>query len=237
MRTSITGLSALALAMLATPALAQDEAAAPEAESPIKFTGSITAVSDYRFRGVSLSGEDPALQASLNVNHESGFYVGTWVSTLENTPTYGEAEVDLYAGWTKEIASGTTVDVAALYYWYPHGNGDSDYFEPYASISHTFGPVTAKGGIHWAPSVDATGNNDLLYYYGQLSAGIPNTPVSLTARLGNQDLGPSSYLEWAVGASITPGHGVSLGVQYVDTDIGDLPNVDAGVVFSLGWAF
>jgi len=237
MRTSITGLSALALAMLATPAFAQDVEGPPEAESDITFTGGITAVSDYRFRGISLSGEDPAIQSTLNINHSSGFYAGVWASTLEYTPAYGEAEVDLYAGWTGEIASGTTLDAAVLYYLYPEGSGNSDYFEPYASISHTLGPVTAKAGINYAPSQDATGNNDLIYYYGQLSAGIPGTPVTLTGRLGNQDLGPASYLEWAVGASVSPGRGVTLGVQYVDTDLGDLPNVDAGVVFSLGFAF
>ncbi len=243
MRTSSFKLSAAALcgaflAVSATPAFAQDadKPEVVEESGPFSITGSITAVSDYRFRGVSLSGEDFAIQPSININHESGLYVGTWVSNLEDTATYGEAEIDLYAGFTKEIASGTTIDAAVVYYYYPDGSGDSDYFEPYVSIAQTFGPITAKGGINWAPSQNATGNQDFTYLYGQLSAAIPGTPVTLTGRLGNQDLGPASYTEWMIGASMTFGK-ITAGVQYVDTDLGNLPNVDAGFLASLSYAF
>lgn len=233
MRNTFLGLSAaLALAAAATPAFAAEGGE----ESDWSITGSVTAVSDYRFRGISLSDEDPAIQPTINLNHSSGFYVGFWGSNLDDTPVYGEIEIDLYAGFTKEVAPGTTIDTAVVYYYYPDGTGASDYFEPYFSLAHTFGPVTAKGGVHWAPSQDATGNQDFVYFYGQLSAAIPNTPVSITGRLGNQDLGPSSYTEWAVGVSAAFGP-VTAGVQYVDTDLGDLPNVDAGIVFSLGFAF
>src|SRR5690606_39201560 len=139
---------------------------------------------------------------------------------------YGEIEIDLYAGWPGEVLPGATVDAAVLHYYSPDGTGASDYFEPYASISGAFGPVTAKAGIAWAPSANATGNQDFFYYYGQLSGAIPNTPVSLTGRVGRQDLGGSSYTEWAIGLSATFGP-VTAGVQYVDTDLGNLPNVDA----------
>nr|WP_089219447.1 TorF family putative porin [Sphingomonas laterariae] len=233
MRKFVMGLSALALTVAAAPAFAADEA---ESTSDWALSGGVTAVSDYRFRGISLSDEDPAIQPTLTLSHSSGFYGGTWMSNLDDTDTYGEWEIDLYAGWTGEVASGTTVDAAVVYYYYPGGHGDSDYFEPYVSVAHTFGPVTAKGGVNWAPSSDATGNEDYVYLYGQLSAAIPNTPVTLTGRLGNQDLGPSSYTEWAIGASATFG-AITAGIQYVDTDLGDLPNVDAGVVFSVGFAF
>jgi uncharacterized protein (TIGR02001 family) len=243
MRTSIlksttAALCGVVLALSSMPAFAQDgdKPAAAEETGPFTITGSITAVSDYRFRGVSLSGEDFAIQPSININHESGLYVGTWVSNLKDTDTYGEAEIDLYAGFSKEIASGTTIDAAVVYYYYPNGTGDSDYFEPYVSLAHTFGPVTAKAGVNWAPSANATGNEDFIYYYGQLSAAIPSTPITLTGRLGKQDLGPASYTEWMLGASATFGK-ITAGVQYVDTDLGNLPNVDAGFLATLSYAF
>src|SRR6187399_2249156 len=102
MLTSIRGLlAATALTgcvLAATPAFA-DETAAP---SDITISGNVQAVTDYRFRGISLSAGDFALQGSINVNHSSGLYVGTWASSLEQDPadTYGNAEVDVYAGWT-----------------------------------------------------------------------------------------------------------------------------------------
>jgi uncharacterized protein (TIGR02001 family) len=241
MRTSIKSAASAAfmLALSSVPAFAQDAPAAAEETKPITITGSITAVSDYRFRGVSLSDKDPAIQSSINVNHESGFYVGTWVSTLANTPTYGKAEIDLYAGFTKEIASGTTIDAAVLYYYYPKGTGDSDYFEPYITLSHTIGPVTAKGGVNWAPSQNATANTDFLYLFGQLSAGIPGTPVTLTGKVGNQDLGATSYWDWSLGAAATFGK-ITAGVSYVDASTKSVfaPNDSkAGVFVSLGYAF
>ena len=63
MRNSILKLAAMSVAMSAlavsAPAFAQEE----EAESgPITITGGITGVSDYRFRGVSLSDKDFAIR-------------------------------------------------------------------------------------------------------------------------------------------------------------------------------
>lgn len=233
LKSSVAG---LAVFLSATPAMADEEPA--KAESSITVTGSITAVSDYRFRGVSLSDEKIAVQPTITVSHDSGFYVGLWGSNLGKSlkPVYGDIEVDLYAGWTKEVAAGLTVDAAVVYYYYPDGTGASDYVEPYISVSKAFGPVTAKAGINWAPSQNATGNNNFTYIYGQLGVAVPGTPVTLTGRLGKQDLGPATYTEWAIGATATF-KAFTLGLQYVDTDLGNLPNVDAGLVASISFAF
>jgi uncharacterized protein (TIGR02001 family) len=239
MRTSFKNLASVAavlFALSATPAAAQE---AEESSGPITISGSITAVSDYRFRGYSLSDFDPAIQPTININHESGFYVGVWASNLADTPTYDKAELDLYAGFTKEIASGTTIDAAVLYYYYPRGSGASDYFEPYVSLSHAIGPVTAKGGVHWAPSQAATGNTDLLYLYGQLAYAIPETPVTITGKVGNQDLGASSYWDWSLGASVTADK-LTFGLTYVDADTRSVfapGDAKAGVFLSVGYAF
>ena len=151
MLTSVRGLFAATLlagcALAATPALA-DETDPP---SDVTVTGSVALVTDYRFRGISLSGGDFAVQGSVNVNHSSGFYAGAWASSLEDSPLYGSAELDVYAGWTGEVASGVTADVGLLYYVYPNGNvGDANVFEPYASITGAIGPVTAKVGVAYA---------------------------------------------------------------------------------------
>ena len=82
MRTSVSALSAailLALGLGATPAFA-DETDPP---SDFTFSGYVQGVSDYRFRGYSLSGGDPALQGTINLNHSSGFYAGAWASSLD----------------------------------------------------------------------------------------------------------------------------------------------------------
>jgi len=78
MRKSMLKFAAMSVAMSATamsaPAFAQDEAA--EASGPITISGGAAVVSDYRFRGVSLSDKDFAFQPYLTVSHESGLYAG-----------------------------------------------------------------------------------------------------------------------------------------------------------------
>src|SRR3546814_18335337 len=76
MRKSIIGLTALFLATAAVPAFAQDD------NSGITITGSAAVVSDYRFRGVSQTGEEAALQGSIGVSHSSGLYAGVWGSSI-----------------------------------------------------------------------------------------------------------------------------------------------------------
>ena len=116
MRNSILKLAAMSVALSAlavsAPAFAQEEAEA----GPITITGGITGVSDYRFRGVSLSDKDFAIQPTLTVKHESGFYVGVWGSNLaENAGD--DIEVDLYAGFSG--GEELTYDIGATYYVYP----------------------------------------------------------------------------------------------------------------------
>lgn len=247
MRTSMKGLMALALFSVSAPAFAQDTEADPP--SDITVTGGVTAVSDYRFRGISFTGEDIAVQPTITVTHSSGFYAGVWGSNIEDTPVYGEVEIDLYAGYSAEVASGTIVDVGVLYYLYPDGQsafGDSDYFEPYASIKTTIGPVTAKFGAAYAFDQSALAG-DNIYLYTDLTAGIPDTPVTLVGHLGYSDgslaLG-GSYWDWALGADVSLGSGFTAGVRYVDTDLDQLTGIPAAdtlydetVLFTLGFAF
>jgi uncharacterized protein (TIGR02001 family) len=111
------------------------------------ITGGATATTDYRFRGISQSNGDPALQGDVTIDHDSGFYVGGFVSTLSDNLRPGEIELSGYVGYTREIASGTDVDVGLQIYGYPNNESitDASYFEPFAAVRHTLGPVTAEG--------------------------------------------------------------------------------------------
>ena len=48
-----------------------------------EVSGSVTLVSDYRFRGVSLSDESPAAQFSLAYDNRSGWYAGVFGSSTQ----------------------------------------------------------------------------------------------------------------------------------------------------------
>jgi len=236
MRYSMISLGALMLAS-AAPAMAQD-ASETEPAPAITITGSVSATTDYRFRGLSQSNKDFAAQSSININHESGLYGGTWVSTLDDQtslPGYGDVEVDLYAGYTKTLDTGLGFDVGMLYYFYADApnkiggaDNDTDFFEPYASVNYTLGPVNVKVGGNYAwNGQSGLGGDDSLYLYSNVGVSVPNTPIKLLGHVGrskgslgafNLDPDDDTYLDWSLGAEVSQ-KGFTLGVSYVDTDI------------------
>lgn len=239
MRNSILKLAAMSVAMSAlavsAPAFAQEE----EAESgPITITGGITGVSDYRFRGVSLSDKDFAIQPTLTVKHESGFYVGVWGSNLaENAGE--DIEVDLYAGFSG--GDTITYDIGATYYVYP-GVSSFNYVELTGKLGTTVGPATIGGQLSYVPSQDNTGNTDNIYVATNATIALPDSPISIVGSVGLEDgafTGGSSKLDWSLGLTANVA-GFTLGASYVDTDRQStfaFKDSSAGVVFSLAYFF
>lgn len=249
MRKSILGLSAVAFAMLATPAMAQDEA---DDGLGLSITGTAGLTSDYRFRGFSQTGEDPAVQAGITVTHDSGFYVGTWASNVDFVVDGGannlNVEIDLFAGYSREITPGLTLDVGLLYYLYPAKGvvADTDFFEPYINLIGSVGPATIKAGVNYAWDQNALGDESALYFHLEPSIAIPNTPLGLNAHLGysksDSALGGTGGEVWdySVGGTLSYKN-LTFGVSYVDTDepkaVAEGAGTDAAVVFSLTAAF
>ena len=210
--------AALLLALAgATAASAQD---APAGVWDVSVD--VGVVSDYRFRGLSLSGEDPAVQASLVAAHASGWFGEVFVSSIEE---YGfgldgegaKVEVDYTLGWSGEV-NGFEVQVAASAYTYPGGT-DVDYIEFPAEIGRSVGPVTLTVGAAYAPSQTALGYEDNRYVWtsGEYALGASN--AALFASVGHEDgaYAPGGKTDWAVGGRL-PIDRVTLGISYVDSD-------------------
>ncbi len=238
MRSTIFGLSALAIAAVSAPALAEDLGGG------FTVTGGATITSDYRFRGVSQTNREPAIQGTIGISHSSGFYIGTWGSSVDSNVYAGSSqEIDLYGGWTGAVGP-VTIDAGVLYYYYPGADElvfPTDFFEPYASVKGTFGPVTAKVGVAFAPDQKPLAK-DNLYGYGELSAAIPNTPFTLKGHVGytqNGFAGGPDYTDWSLGVDATY-KSLTLNVSYVDTDLSKAlygHNIEAGPTVSLSVAF
>lgn len=241
MRKSIFKLAAVSVAMSAlavsAPAFAQEEAA-EEAAGPITLTGGVAVVSDYRFRGVSLSDKDFAVQPYLTVKHESGLYAGVWGSNLaENAGD--DVEVDLYAGFAggEEI----TYDIGATYYLYP-GVSSFNYLELTGKVGSTVGPATVGLQLSYVPSQDNTGNSDNVYFGTNAAIAIPNTPVSVVGSMGIEDgafTAGDEKVDWSLGLTANVS-GFTIGASYVDTNrksVFAFKDSTAGVVFSLSYGF
>ncbi|MFD1033788.1 TorF family putative porin [Sphingomonas hankookensis] len=234
--------AAILAATTAMPAFAQDTAP-PE---PITISGSASVASDYRFRGVSQSDKNVAVQGGITIAHESGVYIGTWGSNLAGWGTFGGAnlELDLIAGYKKTFGTAT-VDAGVTWYTYPGGADETDVVEFYGKLSGTAGPATLTAGAFYAPKqtslsrafasatplvVGSGKRDDNIYLSGDAAGAVPNTPLTLKAHIGYSDgnpgLGPNgtslaptgSYWDWSVGTDFTYKN-LTLGVAYVDTDI------------------
>ncbi len=87
----LTAAVALAMATMGT-GLAQAADAAPEAKPDNEISYNAALASDYRYRGISQSRLDPALQGGADFS-AGGFYIGTWASTIK---------------WIKDIPGGNS---------------------------------------------------------------------------------------------------------------------------------
>lgn len=206
----VLGTSAFAFAM---PALAADEM--------VSMSANVALVSDYRFRGVSLSNEDPAIQGGFDFGYQ-GFYVGTWSSSIEQF-NGSEQEVDLYGGWGSDLGdTGLNFDAGFLYYVYPGGTG-TNYYELHATLGGSVQMVDWSLGVNYNPSQSNLGDTDDTYIHGDLSYTIPDSPVYVGASAGYED-GALSFggnkWDWSLKLGVTYQQW-DISVAYVDTNKGD----------------
>lgn len=138
--------AAFTLAILSSnPVWAQE---APVAEEVHQISYNVALTNEYRYRGLAQSRFDPALQGGIDYVHApSGFYVGTWMSTIkwiEDSGGSGNLEVDLYAGKRGQLSELISYDVGGLFYGYP-SNGlptNANTFELYGQLG--IGPAYVK---------------------------------------------------------------------------------------------
>jgi len=134
------------------------------ADSPHSVTANIGVVSDYMWRGVSQTQDDPAVQGGLDYAHASGFYAGTWISNVDwggDDPNY---ELDVYGGYGGSVNDDFSYDINTIYYAYPDGR-DSNFWE--VATSGTFKWFTL--GLAYTVSGDNDGglfDDGDIYYHG-----------------------------------------------------------------------
>jgi uncharacterized protein (TIGR02001 family) len=108
----------------------------------------LTLVSDYRFRGVSLSSDRPAAQADVAFEQGAGWYAGGFASSVHlYDPHSSEAQALAYAGYAQRLENGVSVDIGATYAGF---SGEADY--DYAELHAGFSTDSVDGRIYLSPN-------------------------------------------------------------------------------------
>lgn len=132
--------------LLASALLATSSIALAGVSSTVNLT------SDYTFNGVSQTNDNPALQVSLDYGNDSGFYVGSWASTVDfGSGEDTNVEWDFYVGQFLQLTESVSLDFGLAYYTY-HGDSASDtYYYPEAYSKFGYG--------------SSLGNSELNFWY------------------------------------------------------------------------
>lgn len=134
-------LSSLVFAVIASPAWAQTAPEpAPETEPRFSVSGTFGLFSDYRFRGVSLTGNDLAAQGSVSVTAPFGLSGGIWASNLD-TASGDSLELDVFAAKSFDV-KGTSLSIGGIGYLFP-GNNGLNYGEATISAARSTSPSAA----------------------------------------------------------------------------------------------
>lgn len=206
--------------------------------SPHTVTGNLNFVTDYRFRGISQTFEDPAIQGGFDYAHSSGFYLGTWASNVEEAELSGSnMEWDVYGGYTFNVGP-VAVNVGGLYYWYPgkderyydfdgDGVGDSGFdpntFEVY--VGATWKWLNVKYSHTTTKLFGFSDSEGSGYLEANATFALP-MDITLGLHVAKQfvagDIAPGvahdDYMDWKIGIT-KPILGFNVGLAYVDTDI------------------
>lgn len=212
-----------------------------------EISANVALTSDYRFRGISQSNDDIAIQGGFDYAWDNGIYIGTWGSTVDFDLTSddglnGSLELDYYVGWAMDVGENSAIDVGYLYYDYPGDSSvlEGDYQEIYGSFS--FHDLTV--GIHYSDDYYAESGN-FFYYYADYSWGFAEN-WSLDLHIGMNDFDDKdvflsdgdSYIDYSVG--VTASYlAVDWTLAVVGTDLDDDEYFDLGdlvedtIVFSI----
>lgn len=217
----VSSLALLISSILSTSAYAGD------LNLPVSFSGNVGVYSDYRFRGISQTQEDPALQADVTMKHDSGFKLTAWGSNIDfNNTKSGSTELDITAAYQRELFSKLTGEVGVIYYAYPGSDGDLnyDYVEEYASLGYDFGVASINASLNY--SNDFFGESGTSWYpHLSVTVPLPNS-FALDGGIGRQYIddeaafGLPDYTEWMLGAHYDF-KGNTVSIKYQDTDVDD----------------
>jgi len=212
---SFVGAAGFALLSVTGSALADDK---------FSWGVSLTGTSDYVFRGISQTDNDPTVQGAVDVGYGM-FYAGVWGSGLDFYGDNGDKaniELDYYAGITPTWGP-LSFDFGVIYYDYPGYNpgSDPDLLELKAGVSGEIQKGLSAGATFYI----SPDYNDAEYevYEGTMEYALPAFNVfspSVSGLIGyvdNHGVDSFDYTYWNAGLSLAV-EKLTFDFRYWDTD-------------------
>jgi uncharacterized protein (TIGR02001 family) len=188
-------------------------------DNKLELSGSASFTTDYMFRSISNTNDDPAAQPEFDATYGM-FFAGIWGS---NT-VYGKGiEIDYYGG-IAPVWNDITFNVTALEYTYPGADSTADYFELKSGAAWAKGAWSVGFNNYWSPDfAQAFGQSDAIegslgYSFSGKIFNFFSPSVSGTVGFQSFDKVASDYTYWNAGLTLGFLDHWSADIRYYDTD-------------------
>ncbi|WP_170304243.1 TorF family putative porin [Duganella radicis] len=133
-------------------------------DAQAQLSGSAGIVSNYMYRGISLSADKPVARAAVNYDGTSGWFAGGQVVTGQlAVETHRSAQWSGYAGYAQRLPSGLSWETGVTAYAFPK-NPNWNFREAFIGLAGD----TLSARLHYSP--DYLGLNERSLY-GELNGG------------------------------------------------------------------
>ena len=152
-------------------------ALAVHVQATAQVSGIVALVSDYLYRGVTLSDGKPVPQLTLVYDHPDGWYLGTFASRIRQFGAESGNSYVSYAGYARRMASGNSWEAGVSSYAFPASSG-LNFQEVYAGLA----TQRVSGRVSYSPNYLFPGMRTV---YGEISTSEPlGDRLSLFAHAG-----------------------------------------------------
>lgn len=194
----------------------------------LDFEPSLVLTSNYVWRGISQTDNQPAIQGNFKFNSKLGLYIGLWGSNVsfrgvDNKPVTSEFQT--YVGYSDTVDK-LIYDVGVMRYFYPNADGPN-FNEGYFYLGYGI----FKVGVARSDNVAIVGGNGTYhgtYYSAEINYNLPPhvffniSGVSFGAHIGRylfSEVNPidMDYTDYRISIN-KKFQAVSLGLAWTDTD-------------------